>query len=235
MTHYTPEYTRRLFLRHLMVGAASLTAVRAFSEEALRFIEDGHFLDELVRTPSQIEGPFYPTKLPLDVDNDLILIKPSTTPAVGKVTHFTGRVLDLKGEPLKGLTVEIWQVDGNGVYLHEGSDNGDKRDRHFQGFGRFETAFDGAFKFRTVKPVAYPGRTPHIHVKVKKGDRELLTTQLYIKDDPGNARDVLLNAIRDERQRASLIMPFTPVAGSRVGELAARCDLVLGFTPDERE
>lgn len=234
MEHYSPEFTRRSFLRGLLIGAASLTAVKAFSEEALRFIEEGGFLDELIRTPQQIEGPFYPTKLPLDVDNDLILVKPSTTPAIGKITHLSGRVLDLKGEPLKGLTVEIWQVDGNGVYLHQGSDNGNKRDKNFQGFGRFETASDGAFRFRTVKPVAYPGRTPHIHVKVKKGDRELLTTQLYVKGDPANARDGVLNGIRDKKQRESVIMAFEPLEGSKLGELAARCDLVLGYTPEDK-
>lgn len=132
MEHYSPEFTRRSFLRGLLIGAASLTAVKAFSEEALRFIEEGGFLDELIRTPQQIEGPFYPTKLPLDVDNDLILVKPSTTPAIGKITHLSGRVLDLKGEPLKGLTVEIWQVDGNGVYLHQGRTTATSETRTFK-------------------------------------------------------------------------------------------------------
>lgn len=233
MEHYTPEFTRRNFLRNLMIGAASLTAVKAFSEEALRFLEEGGFLEELVQTPRQIEGPFYPTKLPLDVDNDLILIKPGTTPAVGKITHLSGRVLDTKGEPLGGLVVEIWQVDGKGVYLHPGSDNADARDKNFQGFGRFETASDGAYRFRTVKPVAYPGRTPHIHVKVKKGERELLTTQLYVAGEPGNARDGVLAGIRDSKQRQSVIVAYEPLAGSKIGELAARCDLVLGYTPQD--
>ena len=107
------------------------------------------------------------------------------------------------------------------------------RDQHFQGFGRFETAANGEYRFRTVKPVAYPGRTPHIHVKVKRGDRELLTTQCYVKGDAGNARDGVLRGIRDDRARDSVIVDFLPLPSSRTGELTARFDIVLGLTPGE--
>ncbi len=131
--------------------------------------------------------------------------------------------------------VEIWQVDHHGVYLHTGSDNYNGRDKNFQGWGRFETGSTGEYRFRTIKPVPYPGRTPHIHVKVKQGNQELLTTQWYIKDHPQNARDGVLNGIRDARQRASVQSDFVPIAGSKIGELAARFDIVLGDTPsDER-
>jgi protocatechuate 3,4-dioxygenase beta subunit len=194
----------------------------------------GVFAQALLETPRQTEGPFYPDHLPLDRDNDLLIVGDRTTPAIGEVTHLTGRVLDTGGSPLRGVTVEIWQVDGRGVYLHSRSGNtGSGRDQNFQGFGRFETGSTGEYRFRTVKPVAYPGRTPHIHVKVKRGDRELLTTQCYVKGDPGNARDGVLRGIRDDRARDSVIVDFAPLPSSRAGELTARFDIVLGLTPAE--
>jgi protocatechuate 3,4-dioxygenase beta subunit len=194
----------------------------------------GVFAQALLETPRQTEGPFYPDHLPLDRDNDLLIVGDRTTPAIGEVTHLTGRVLDTGGSPLRGVTVEIWQVDGRGVYLHSRSGNtASGRDQNFQGFGRFETGSTGEYRFRTVKPVAYPGRTPHIHVKVKRGDRELLTTQCYVKGDPGNARDGVLRGIRDDRARDSVIVDFAPLPSSRAGELTARFDIVLGLTPAE--
>src|SRR6478736_5030338 len=148
----------------------------------------GAFAEELVKTPAQTEGPFYPDKLPLDTDNDLIVVNESITPAVGTITHLSGRVLDAKGSPVRNALVEIWQCDSNGVYLHTDDDHA-AREKNFQGFGRFLTASSGEYYFRTIKPVAYPGRTPHIHFKLKQGEKELLTTQCYVKDDPGNDKD----------------------------------------------
>lgn len=233
MEFFIPRFTRRTFLGGLATGAASLAAARAFSEERMRWIEGDGFADELTKTPAQTEGPFFPDKLPLDKDNDLVIGGPSTTPAVGEVTHLHGRVLDTKGEPIKGVIVEIWQVDNNGAYIHSGSDNRDKLDRNFQGYGAFETASKGEYKFRTIKPVAYPGRTPHIHVKVRKGDRELLTTQCYVKGERQNDRDGILLGIRDPKSRASVIVPFERIEGSKAGELRAKFDIVLGFTPED--
>jgi len=132
---------------------------------------------------------------------------------------------------LRNMTVEIWQVDNHGAYLHSRTNNGSRRDQNFQGFGRFETSSSGEYRFRTIKPVPYPGRTPHIHVKVKRGDREALTTQCYIKGHPQNDRDGVLRGIGDPRARESVIVDFAPLPGSRAGELAARFDIVLGLTP----
>lgn len=229
----TPRFTRRHFLKGLGIGALSLYGVKAFSEEALRYFEAGGFGEDLIRTPEVTEGPFYPDKMPLDLDNDLIVVKPSTTPAVGRVTHLTGRVLDLSGQPIRGATVEIWQVDNNGAYIHSQSGNRTKLDKNFQGFGRFETDSTGAYRFRTIKPVPYPGRAPHIHVKVKKGDRELLTTQVLVKGDKLNVDDGVLMGVRDAKQRASIIVPFEPKADSRLGELLAKFDIVIGYTPQD--
>src|SRR5262245_9678675 len=117
---------RRAFLSSLTLGAAAFTT-------------RGLFADELTRTPDQTEGPVYPDKLPLDTDNDLLIINDAITPAVGTVTHLSGKVLDVKGNPVRNALVEIWQVDAKGAYLHSGSSNRDQRDANFQGFGRFLT------------------------------------------------------------------------------------------------
>jgi protocatechuate 3,4-dioxygenase beta subunit len=209
---------RRRFLQAAALGAAWFTVPGAFAEE-------------LTKTPRQTEGPFYPTKLPLDTDNDLIVVNDNLTPAVGEITHLSGKILDIQGNPLRNVLVEIWQVDKNGAYLHNGSDNGDRRDKNFQGFGRFLTGTSGEYYFRTIKPVAYPGRTPHTHFAIKMKGREKWTTQCYIKGDKGNERDGVLRGIRDEKARNSVIVDFAPVKDSKIGELAAKFDIVMGFTP----
>lgn len=193
----------------------------------------GAFAQELAKTPAQMEGPFYPVKLPLDTDNDLLRINDGITPAVGEITHLSGRLLDEKGAPIRNALIEIWQVDANGAYLHEGSSNRDKRDANFQGFGRFVTGTTGDYYFRTVKPVPYPGRTPHIHVAVKIKGREKWTTQCYVKGHPGNEKDGIYRSLKDEKQRAALTVDFAALPGSKIGELTARFDLVMGFTPGE--
>lgn len=210
--------TRRSFLTSLAVGSFGTLAL----------MRPEVFAEQLVRTPRQTEGPFYPDHLPLDTDNDLLIINDSITPAVGTVTHLGGRILDGRGDPLKDVLVEIWQVDANGVYLHSQSGNREKRDGNFQGFGRFLTGSSGEYYFRTVKPVAYPGRTPHIHFAVKPKGREKFITQCYIKGEAGNERDQVLKQIRNQRERESVIVDFAPVKDSRIGELAARFDIVLG-------
>jgi len=219
---------RRLFLRGAALGTAALALPEIF------FTRAGAFAEELVRTPAQTEGPFYPNKLPLDTDNDLLIVNDSITPAVGDVTHLSGKVLDLKGNPLRNALVEIWQCDHNGVYLHT-NDSGpkkDQQDRNFQGFGRFMTSSTGEYYFRTIKPVPYPGRCPHIHFKIKRGGRELLTTQCYIKGEARNDRDGIYRGIRDPKARDAVTIAFEPLKDSKINELAARFDIVLGVTPE---
>jgi protocatechuate 3,4-dioxygenase beta subunit len=211
---------RRHFMRNFVVGAAGLWIPGAFAEA-------------LTLTPRQTEGPFYPTDLPLDTDNDLILINDSTNPSLGEITHLSGRVLDEKGAPILNALVEIWQADQNGVYLHKGSDGAEKRDGNFQGFGRFLTGSAGEYYFRTIKPVKYPGRMPHIHFAVKMKGREKWTTQLYVKGDPSNEKDFVIRNIKDAAQRDSVIREFKPIPGSKIGELAVTFDIVMGFTPQD--
>lgn len=199
------------------------------------FTVKGAFAEELTKTPEMTEGPFYPDKMPLDTDNDLLVISDSTTPGIGEVTHLSGRVLDVKGKPMRNALVEIWQVDGNGVYLHSDSGQKEKEDKNFQGYGRFLTDSKGRYYFRTIKPVSYPGRTPHIHYKVSQGDKRLLATQLLVAGEKQNKEDGLFKRIKDEKQRRSILSKFKPMKGSKTGELTAKWDLVIGMTPDEDE
>jgi protocatechuate 3,4-dioxygenase beta subunit len=148
------------------------------------------------------------------------------------VTYLTGRILDSKGDPVRSALVEIWQVDNNGSYIHTKDPQGEKHDKNFQGFGRFLTSSTGEYYFRTIKPVLYTGRTRHIHYKIKRGSKELLTTQCYVKGEPANERDGIYKSIRDSKARESVTVDFAPLPGSRIGELAARFDVVLGFTPE---
>ena len=210
---------RRRFLWQLGLGTAFLVVPGAYAEE-------------LTRTPAQTEGPFYPDKLPLDTDNDLLIVNDSLTPGTGEITCLNGRILDARGEPLRNALVEIWQCDHNGAYHHSRTGQADKRDKNFQGFGRFLTGSTGEYLFRTIKPVPYPGRTPHVHFKIKRSGKELLTTQCYIKGHPQNDRDGVLRGITDAKARAALMADFNPLKGSRAGELTAKFDVVLGFTPE---
>ena len=155
-------------------------------------------------TPAQTEGPFYPVEFPKDSDYDLLRNGNLTYP-VGQPTWLEGSISDLQGRPVSGARVEIWQCDEAGHYHHAG--DGGKADKRFQGFGRVTVGTDGGYRFRTIRPVAYSGRTPHIHVKVKLGSRELLTTQLYVAGDPGNARDFLWQGL-SAADRDALSAPF---------------------------
>jgi protocatechuate 3,4-dioxygenase, beta subunit len=170
-------------------------------------------------TPAQTEGPYYPVKEPRDADFDL-LSNGDRIYSKGRPSWIEGVVTDLDGQVLKGGTVEIWQCDADGHYDHPS--DGAKIDPAFQGFGRVRLNDDGEFRFRTIKPAPYVGRTPHIHVKIYLGGRELLTTQLYVADDPGNSKDAIWRRM-SEADRASVTARFLPVADG----LRARYSLVV--------
>ena len=196
------------------------------------FCTPGLMAEALTLTPRQTEGPFYPDKMPLDTDNDLLIINDSITPAVGLVAYLQGKVTDVKGNPQRNALIEIWQVDNNGVYLHSRGGSRKKLDSNFQGYGRFLTDSKGNYFFRTLKPSPYSGRTPHIHMSVSSKGKEKFTTQCYIKGEPRNEKDFILKRVKDSNARNSLIVPFNPVKGSKVQEVSAKFDIVLGWTPE---
>ncbi len=195
------------------------------------FTTRGLFAEHLAATPELTEGPYYPDKLPLDTDNDLVIINNNITPAVGQITHLSGRVLDSSGSPIKDAVVEIWQSDTHGAYIHSQSPNKASLDRNFQGFGKFLTASTGEYRFRTIKPGLYDGRTRHIHFKVKKSGQELLTSQIFFNGEPLNRNDMVLSDLRDPFDRELVIADFQAVPDSKTGDIAARFDIVVGRTP----
>ena len=210
---------RRRFLKNL-----------AFTSAA--FSTPGLFAEELTRTARQAEGPFYPDQLPLDTDNDLLLLNDSTTPAIGEVTHLTGRILSQAGEPIRNAVVEIWQADSTGAYIHT-KGRREQMDKNFQGFGRFLTGSKGEYYFRCIKPTEYVGRAPHIHYAVYQNGKRMLTTQLYIKGDPRNEKDFLFRQAKTPEAKATLVTDFQTIPDSKTGELAANWDVVLGVTPED--
>jgi len=215
-----PGWNRRRFVQGLALGAAAFTT-------------PGLFAEELIATPRLTEGPFYPDKLPLDTDNDLLVINDSITPAIGEITHLTGKVTTASGSPIRNAFVEIWQVDHNGHYIHSADASSGGNDKNFQGYGRFMTDSQGRYYFRTIKPVPYPGRTPHIHVAVSTNGRRILTTQLLINGHRQNDGDMVVRGVRDPLALETLLVDFKPLKESKLGELAASFDIVLGRTlPD---
>ena len=216
----TPQLGRRHFVRGLVeVTVAAALPIRPGLAAA----------DGLVATPAQIEGPFYPPDWTGDIDNDLVQITGEAARALGQITHVTGRVLDASGAPIKGAAIEIWQCDANGRYRHPNDTSWirTKRDAAFQGRGRMLSGDDGTYAFRTIKPVSYPGRTPHIHFSIASPGRERLITQMYVAGEPQNERDGILNGIRDARQRDSVIVSLQPGDSLEPSALMGTFDIVL--------
>lgn len=216
----TPHLGRRQVVRGLAaVATAALATNRrpAFAAQP-----------QLVTTPAQTEGPFYPTDWAGDADNDLVRVIGEAAQAQGQITHIVGRVLDAKGAPIQGAALEIWQCDAIGIYRHP-RDTGwrRKRDGGFQGRGRDSSDAKGGYSFRTIKPVAYPGRTPHIHFAITAPGREPLITQMYIAGEAQNERDGILNGIRDPRQRDSVIVALQPGDSLDPRALVGTFDIVL--------
>lgn len=220
MSHF---HDRRRFLRSLTVGVA------AFSTRGL-------FAQQLVETAAATEGPFYPDKLPLDTDNDLLILNDATTPAVGAITHLSGRVLSPSGQPIRNAFIEIWQVDNTGSYVHTAGRQPTGHDRNFQGYGRFLTDSQGRYYFRTIRPISYSlrgtFRTAHTHVAISRSGRRVFTTQMLIAGEPGNAKDMLVKQL-EPADLKTLLVEYKPMPASTIGELVASFDVVLGRTAAE--
>jgi protocatechuate 3,4-dioxygenase beta subunit len=182
------------------------------------------------------EGPFYPDKLPLDTDNDLLILNNGITPGIGEITHLTGRVTTASGQPIRNAIVEIWQVDHAGSYVHTNGRQPTGYDNNFQGYGRFLTDSKGQYYFRTIKPVEYTligiHRCPHIHMAISKSGERVFTSQCMVKGHPANKGDMLVNGLAPA-VRDTVMVDFTPLPGSKLNELAANWDIVLGRTAEE--
>ena len=225
MAHLDSTRDRRRFLHSLTLGMAALSA-------------PGVFAQHLAETAKAGEGPFYPDRMPLDTDNDLLILNDSTTPGVGTITHLAGRVLSASGQPIRNAFVEIWQADNTGSYVHSAGRQPTGYDRNFQGYGRFLTDAQGRYYFRTIKPVSYTlqgiYRTAHIHFGISRSGRRIFTTQMLVEGEPGNPRDNLVKQLSPADLK-TLLVPFRPLNDSKLGEMTASFDLVLGRTAIEDE
>ena len=214
----TPFIGRREVIVGLAAAGASIVAPLA----------SGLAQDSSVPTPIQSTGPFYPVEWTGDIDDDLVRVRGEAARAMGEVLHVRGRVLTASGEPLRNSSVEIWQCDAKGIYRHPRDQApGRTHDPGFQGRGRTSTDAEGRYSFRTIRPIPYGSRTPHIHFNVEPADRTRLITQMYVFGEPRNERDGLLNSIRDLRQRESVIVRLEPADRLEPGALAAEFDIVI--------
>ena len=213
----TPQLGRRAIVGGLATTAAALALPRPPALSAA---------SGLVPTPPQTTGPFYPVDWRGDTDNDLVRVQGEPARALGQITHIVGRVLDTSGAPIPGAAIEIWQCDNKGRYHHPGDRRTGSPDPGFQGRGRTVTAADGRYTFRTIRPVPYPGRTPHIHFAIITPASRLIT-QMYVAGEPQNEKDFLLNRIRNPLERESVLVRLEPADRLEPGALAGTFDIVM--------
>jgi protocatechuate 3,4-dioxygenase, beta subunit len=214
------SYPRRRVLGASVAGLAGLALPGAFHALAA---------EALPPTPAQTPGPFYPLSFPADSDNDLVHVSGRPQTAKGVVTRIAGRILDRAGNPVAGARVEIWQCDANGRYHHVSDDRaGRSLDENFQGYGKSVTDGSGGYHFLTIRPVPYPGRTPHIHFAISGAGKPPFVTQMYVAGEPENDRDQLLRSIVDPAARARVVIALQPSPGIGQDALAGTFDIVLG-------
>lgn len=199
-----PQPERRRVLKLLGIAAAWPLAVTPV------------LADDRPATPRVTLGPFYPRDFPKDMDADLTRVAGRSGVASGTILDVTGRVMDRRGAPIVGARVEVWQCDNEGRYLHVG-DMQPEGDPNFQGFGVATANAEGRYRFRTIRPVAYSGRTPHIHFLVREGNRERLVSQMFVEGEPGNARDGIYRGLRGDAKLVTMRLEDAPPAsGAKV-------------------
>ena len=182
------------------------------------------------RTPGQILGPFYPVQKPVDQDADLTTIADRAGRAAGQIIEVMGRVTDRRGEPVAGARIEIWQANMHGRHTHPSDRNTAPLDPNFEGYALLTTDSEGRYRFRSIKPGAYPEdsgllRAPHIHFDVL-GRQNRLVTQMYFAGDPLNDTDRIIQTAAANRHR--LIVPFEHGAAPAVRDaLVGSWNIVL--------
>lgn len=183
----------------------------------------------LEKTPRMTEGPFYPraVDMPLDDDNDLTRVKGKEGVASGTLLDLSGRVVDASGKIVTSATVEIWQCNSHGRY-HDGRDSSaSPLDPFFQGFGKTATDAEGRFRFRTIRPVAYPGRVPHIHFKVKAKTLPELTSQIFVAGDAGLENDFIWRSLRTAELKKQMAVELKTAEANSGVKLAGYFEIML--------
>jgi len=188
---------------------------------------------EVAPTPAQTLGPFYPrtaSERPAHAGADLVVVDGSRVITKGVPLYLTGRVVTRAGQAVAEALVEIWQCDANAIYHHPDGGDEARRDPAFQGYGQTRSDAAGTFHFRTIKPVPYPGRTAHIHVRIQSESAGSLATQLYLPAEPGNERDVLYRHL-NPAQRAQVALDLEPPVSdhplARATRYMTKVELVL--------
>ena len=210
--------------RRALIGSASAVGLAGAASVGW-LVPTASVAQETIATPAQSLGPFYPTKPPAETDSDLTRVGNSGKQAAGDLTHVSGNVFDTRGKPITGVAIEIWQCNAYGRYHHPGDTSARPLDPNFQGYGRTTTDTAGGYYFRTIKPVPYPGRTPHIHFRLSGPSIADFSTQLYIAGHELNDEDGLLRSIGSQRARDTLLAIFEKTAG--VDEWRAKWDIVV--------
>ena len=211
---------RRLLRRRLLTGLTAGAALLATGR---------HARAACALTVGQTEGPFYPASIG-EKDWDLTRVSGGSSRAEGEVIEVTGSLLDAQCKPLPGSVVEVWQANAYGLYDHpRDRPRGRPRDPSFQGYARLKTDKDGAYRFLSIVPGAYPAssnwtRPPHIHFKAHPPSGPSLTTQMYFAGHPLNDKDLLLAPLAPP-QRTALLVPFDRVKAD--GVRAGTFDLIL--------
>jgi protocatechuate 3,4-dioxygenase beta subunit len=215
--------------RQLLEMAIGLSAVALSGTTNLVFAQKA----KRIFTPPLTLGPFYPMVKPLDQDADLTVLAGKQTHAQGKFIHLAGRVLNLKGEPVSGAKVEIWQADTHGRYSHLSDPNPAPLDPNFQGYAVQTTDTQGRYRFKTIKPGGYPGfvpgigmRTPHIHFDVS-GKIDRLVTQMFFPGEPLNEQDVILQSLKGSLKEAVFARPTPSTKEIEADAMLLVWDIVL--------
>jgi protocatechuate 3,4-dioxygenase beta subunit len=196
--------------RDLLQIAAFFSTMSAFSPLKTALAQSGR------RTPDQILGPFYPRAKTADQSGDLTHLPGRTKRAAGQILNVMGRVLNIKGDPVSGAKLEIWQANSFGRYTHPADHNPAPLDPNFDGFEVLKTDADGRYKFKTIKPGAYPispneMRPPHIDFRLV-GQYDELVTQMYFEGEPLNEKDRFLESAGffDKDLLVAKLLPPTP-------------------------
>lgn len=147
--------------------------------------------------------------------------------AAGQVFHLMGKGLNQASKPYPGFVLEIWQCDANGVYRHSGDARRSRYDENFQVFGTTITSKNGEYRFRTITPVSYPVRTPHIHFKLKAPNRREFTSQLYLAGHPQNDRDFLYRRLGNSFAQNPASVALIPAVELEIGAVKGTFDIVL--------
>lgn len=218
MAELDSEVSRRRFVG--MASGVAGACIVAFPQ--LSFAQE----PALRETADLITGPFYPLGKPADRDADLTWVRGHRSRAKGQVIRLSGRVMDIKGQPVPNALIEVWQANALGRYSHPSDPNiRMPLDPDFQGYARLQTDHAGRYSMTTIKPGAYPTprgdmRAPHIHFLVD-GRKDRKVTQLFFPDEPLNDQD---RHLRSVRRPETLIAQIDDRGGS---ELVARWDIVL--------